>query len=208
MDMAFSFDARSVQPLSGYEPLPEDTYKAVISGFEPKPTKAGTGGFIELKLMVIDGPQAQRTIFDRLNIWNNNEKAVEIAKRQLSAYCHVIGFYNFTSLNDFTNLLNKPFYVKVGVTKNDKGEINGNEVKALKDINGNEPGKQGAKAPAAQSAPAGFGAPQAQPVAQPVAQQWGQPQPAPQMQTAPAANPPWGAQPQQAPASVPPWAQK
>jgi hypothetical protein len=85
------FDATQIEPQGDYTPIPAGDYKVVITKSEKKPTKAGNGAFLELELQLVDGALKGRTVKDRLNIWNPNQTAAEIASRQLSAICHATG---------------------------------------------------------------------------------------------------------------------
>lgn len=203
-----NFDASTVAPNTGFEPVPEGWYNVAIRESEIKPTKDGEGAYLQLKAIVIDGPHANKPIFIRLNVQNKNKQAVDIAYGELSAICHVTGVYR---VQDSSQLHNIPFQVRVVVTKGENGN-SGNDVKAYKDAMGNDPGKAGA-------APAGnagaFGGMQQQPPAQ---QGFGvQPGAAPAFGGAPGGyaqpgpaqgQPPagWGQQPAQqpAPAQQPP----
>ena len=234
--MNFNFDARTVQPMSEYQPLPEGLYKVIIEANEMRPVKdKPNNGYMEFKLKVIEGEHLNRNLFVRLNLFNDNQMAVDIARRELSAICHVVGWYVLDTLEAFANLRNKPFIVKVVQTKNKEGtQITGNDVKAYKDVNGNDPGKQNAPAQAAPMAPAATPqqpsawAPQ-QPAQQPVAppppqaaNQWAQAAPPTQpavkqwtpQPTAAPANPapaaPWGSPvvPNGNAAPTAPWATK
>ncbi len=86
-----NFDASSVQPQSNYEPLPAGDYLCVIEDSEMKPTKAGTGAYLQLTLRVADGIHEGRRIWERLNLKNPNSTAVEIAQKTLSSICHAVG---------------------------------------------------------------------------------------------------------------------
>ncbi len=154
-----NFDASTVAPNTGFEPVPEGWYNVAIRESEIKPTKDGEGAYLQLKAIVIDGPHANKPIFIRLNVQNKSKQAVDIAYGELSAICHVTGVYR---VQDSSQLHNIPFQVRVVVTKGENGN-SGNDVKAYKDQMGNDPGKAGA-------APAGnagaFGGMQQQPPAQ------------------------------------------
>jgi hypothetical protein len=52
---------------------------------------AKNGQFLKLELEILEGDQAGRKLFDRLNLDNQNAQAVEIAQRTLSAICHATG---------------------------------------------------------------------------------------------------------------------
>lgn len=198
-----NFDASTVAPNTGFEPVPEGWYNVAIRESEIKPTKDGEGAYLQLKAIVIDGPHANKPIFIRLNVQNKNKQAVDIAYGELSAICHVTGVYR---VQDSSQLHNIPFQVRVVVTKGENGN-SGNDVKAYKDAMGNDPGKAGA-------APAGnagaFGGMQQQPPAQ---QGFGvQPGAAPAFGGAPAQPPAgWGAPAQPGPAQGQPpagWGQQ
>jgi len=90
-DLGTPFDATAVDPSSAYEVLPPGKYVVQIVGSEMRPTKDGQGRYLWLELDVLEGPQAGRKLFDRLNLVNPNAQAVEIAQRTLSAICHATG---------------------------------------------------------------------------------------------------------------------
>ncbi len=86
-----TFDASGVEPAAPMELLPPGRYVAQIVQSEMQPTKAGDGQMLWLELEVLEGAQRGRKIWDRLNLANRNQQAVEIAQRQLSAICHAVG---------------------------------------------------------------------------------------------------------------------
>lgn len=120
------FNAETVDPNTGFDPLPADNYTVVITGSEEKPTKAKTGSFLELKMEVIEGQYKGRLLFDRLNLNNPNQQAVDIAQATLSAICRAVGVM---MPNDSSDLHDKPLSVKV-VVKPVEGQYQAsNEVK-------------------------------------------------------------------------------
>lgn len=220
--VALNFNATGVQPNVAPEPIPSGQYPVMIVASEEKPTKAGTGSFIELAMQIQGGEFNGRKVYDRLNIRNPNQQAVDIAYSTLSAICHVTGRLH---IQDTGQLHGVPFIAIVNkVPRNDRPGEYSNEVKGYKDINGNDPGFAGqVSSPQAQP-----GWAQPQPQQQPVngqPPQWAQqpaqaPAPAPtpppppvapaQPQQQPAGAPPqWAQQPQapQTPTNAPPWAQ-
>ena len=78
------FDAATVDPATDFEPLPAGKYLAVITDSEMKPTKAGTGHYLQMTFQVIDGPFKNRLLWARLNLDNPNRQAVQIAQGELS----------------------------------------------------------------------------------------------------------------------------
>ncbi len=126
------FDATKIAPQGDRTPLPAGDYKMVIEKSEKKPTKNGNGHFLELVIKVVDGEHAGRMVWDRLNIWNANQTAAQIAASTLSAICHATGVMKPNASEQLHNI---PMMVSVVVKERDdkKGEFS-NEVKAYKRI--------------------------------------------------------------------------
>ncbi|CDN96791.1 member of DUF669 phage protein family [Pseudomonas phage vB_PaeS_SCH_Ab26] len=188
MQLIQAFNAQQYDPTQGVGSLPIGKHPVIVESSEVKANKANDGGYLQLNLRIIDGPQQGTTGAYRLNLYHSNQQTVEIAHRQLSAICHVIGVFQVT---DSSQLHNLPFLIEVGPQKNDPQYT---EVKKVFDMNGNEPGKAGAGAPAAQPQ-------QQQPQGQPNGA-WGgqQQQPAQQPAQQPQGGAAWGGQPAQNPA--------
>ncbi len=120
------FDANDVEPSADLEPIPAGKYQAVITESEMKPTKAGTGHYLQLTFQVIEGEYENRLLWARLNLNNPNATAVEIARAELSAICRAVGVM---APNDSTELHNLPLTISVKCRKrDDTGEIT-NEIK-------------------------------------------------------------------------------
>lgn len=149
----FSFDATAHKADDSFDPIPEGVYNVVIEDSEMRPTKAGTGEYLQLTMRVIDGQYANRKLWDRLNLVNQNQTAVKIANEALSAICHAVGE---TNLQDTVQLHNKPLRAVVKISER-QGWDPTNEVRKYKAV------PQGAaSAPPAQPADAPFAqAPQA-----------------------------------------------
>ena len=84
------FNANNVDPATDFEPIPTGKYLAVITDSEMKPTKSGSGRYLELTFQVIDGPHKNRLLWSRLNLENPNELAMQIAQGELSAICRAV----------------------------------------------------------------------------------------------------------------------
>ena len=135
----------------GFDPLPEGNYLMIVESSELKPTKAGTGSGINLKLQVIDGENKGRTMFWWLNYNNPNETAQRIGRSELAALCRAV---NILQPKDTMELHNIPFVAHVVVTPAKDGYDPGNKVKKV------ESKAEFAKASqAAGVAPANSGAP-------------------------------------------------
>lgn len=136
--MAFlgqAFDPNTVPPAQDFSPLPSGEYPAIITESDMKPTKAGTGQYLELTFQVIDGPAKGRLVWARLNLDNPNPKAVEIAQRDLSTICAAAGIRE--AITDSQVLHNKPMVIRVEfVPAGPKNQRDGNEIKGYKQLEG------------------------------------------------------------------------
>jgi hypothetical protein len=132
--MQFNFDATNIKPADAFEPIPEGWVHAAIESHEAKQTKNNPqNAYVKLDLVVIDGEHKGRKFRDMLNLWNDNQQAVEIAQRQLSAYCHATGVI---VIQDISQLHGIPMYIKLGI-KQDVGYEPSNVVRAVKHIQDN-----------------------------------------------------------------------
>ena len=130
------FNAAEVEPQGSFEPIPAGWYTAMITDSEFKPTKNGNGEYLQLRLDVIEGEHEGRVLFDRLNLNNPNQTAVEIAQRQLSAICRAVGVMTPQDSND---LHDRPLKVKVSIRPAGNGYEASNEVKAYEAADGGQP---------------------------------------------------------------------
>jgi hypothetical protein len=120
------FDANQVEPSSDFEPIPAGKYQAVITDSEMKPTKNGTGNYLQLAFQIIDGAFKNRLLWARLNLDNPNATAVQIARAELSAICRAVGVL---APSDSAELHNLPLVIHVRCKKRpDTGELT-NEIK-------------------------------------------------------------------------------
>ena len=111
-DILAGFNATNFEPRKEYDLIPEGWYLAQIDASETKPTKAGTGHYLELTFVLLDGEHKERRVWDRLNLDNPNQTAVAIAQESLSAICHAVGV--LTPKNP-EELHDRPMQIKVGV---------------------------------------------------------------------------------------------
>ena len=129
---ALDFNAQDVPPATERKPLPEGDYKVAIVKSENKPTKNGKGSYLELVMQVLDGEHKGRQLWERLNLNNQSDVAVQIAKETLSAICHATGVM---VVQDSSQLHDRPVVASVKLRKRpDNGEMT-NEVKGYKSLN-------------------------------------------------------------------------
>ena len=121
------FDANTVEPAADFEPIPAGQYLAVITNAEKKPTKSGTGAYLELTFQVIEGEYKGRLLWARLNIENPSAMAVKIALGELSAVCRAVGVLQ---PKDSCELHNLPLVISVKQKADSEGELR-NEIKGF-----------------------------------------------------------------------------
>jgi len=113
---SFEFDATNYTPqYGGGGMLPIGKHPVMIVETELKSTNKGDGGFLALTMEAVDGPAKGVRHTDRINLHNSNAMAVEIAQKQLSAYCYVTGVFKFKNTDE---LCKRPFVVEIGPQKN------------------------------------------------------------------------------------------
>ena len=168
-----AFDANQVDPTDQFEALPAGDYPVIIVDSEMKPTRDNRGQYLQLTLEVIDGPYKGRKMWDRLNLNNPNQQAVEIAQRQLSQICHAVGVLQ---VNDSLELHDKPLVARVKVRPASGQFSESNEVSQYKPISQGQVNQPASGQPAANQAPpsqqqtmphTGGGQPGGQPAAAP-----------------------------------------
>lgn len=124
------FDSTGVEPAGKPDPLPAGTYRCVCVASEWKETRSGDGKYIQFDWQVIDGEHTGRRVSSRLNLHNASDKAVQIARSELSSICHAC---NVLHPRDTSELHDIPIQLKVAV----KGEYN--EVKGYAPDRGAKP---------------------------------------------------------------------
>ncbi len=85
------FDARTVEPMDTFEPIPAGKYIAAITASEMKPTWAGDGSYLQLEFEVLEGDYKGRKLWVRLDLDNPNELVVKLARAKLAAICKAVG---------------------------------------------------------------------------------------------------------------------
>ena len=158
------FDATNVDPAVGSANLPIGRHPVIIKSSACVATKSGTGGMLVFSVEIIDGPHKGVPGVYRLNVWNDNTQAAEIAAKQLSAICHVVGVFQLNSEPKGVELFAKPFMVIVEKQK----DSDHTQIVGVQDIAGNAPVK--GQGPSTPYSPASQ-----QPVQQPVQQPTQQP---------------------------------
>ncbi len=95
-----NFDATQVEPSQPFEVIPPGDYKVQIVDSDMRPTKDGNGQYLWLESEILEGEYQSRKLWSRLNLVNQNQQAVEIAQRELSALCHATGKLHVADSNE------------------------------------------------------------------------------------------------------------
>jgi hypothetical protein len=127
------FDASQVEPAEPFSVIPAGKYLCQVVNSEMRPTKDGGGAYLWLELEILDGEFKGRKVFDRLNLENQNQQAVDIARRALSALCHAVGELQ---VKDSEQLHFKPFVATVRMRPASDGYDASNEVRGYAPADG------------------------------------------------------------------------
>lgn len=133
---------------NNYGPLPAGEYEMMVVKSDTKPTKAGTGHYLECEMHVISGEHSGRRHWERFNLDNPNAQAVKIAQESLAKLCAAIGV---DEVNDSEQLHDQPFIAEVGIDKKDDQR---NVIWGYQPALGGTPAPAPAAKPAPSAAPA------------------------------------------------------
>ena len=123
-----NFDANTVEPTADFDPIPAGTYVAMITDSQMKPTKNGSGEYLELSFQVLEGDYKNRLLWARLCLNHSKDITAKIARGHLAAICRAVGVL---TPRDSAELHNLPLMVKVVLKKRkDNGEL-ANEIKSF-----------------------------------------------------------------------------
>jgi hypothetical protein len=149
------FDSATVEPAKprDFSVMPAGPYDAEITNADLKDTREKTGQYLEIEHTIVSPEQyAGRKVWARLNILNNNPKAQEIGREQLSAVCYAVGI---PKLLETDHLFGKLLRIRLKVDRKDpnspRNEVTGWEPHAgtTPPVNTARPAANGAGASAA-----------------------------------------------------------
>lgn len=99
--VALNFDASQVQVEDRADALPAGWYNVTVTNTERKPSsKKPQNSYLEVTYTVMDGPFAGRKFFNRMNLWNDDATAMEIAYKGaagIAALQQSVGVFNCQS---------------------------------------------------------------------------------------------------------------
>ena len=121
------FDAETVDTNIGFEVLPPGIYTMVITNSDVKEVKNKPGSsYVWLEHTICDGPYNGRKVFNNLNLWNDNPKAVRIAESFMGQLCKACGIKQLTDTEQLHGIL---FKAKLDVDAKDQTRDPQNRIK-------------------------------------------------------------------------------
>lgn len=106
-----SFDASTVPPEAPRDLIPAGKYVVQIINSSLRDVRNKPGNqFLELEMEIIDGEHARRRLYERLNLVNDNPKAVQIAEQRMASICFAT---NKLTVEDSDDLHFIPFWATV-----------------------------------------------------------------------------------------------
>ena len=108
-DLGYQADVNDANE-SSFDPVPAGEYLVIIDDSDYIDNKKGTGRMLKLTYQIIEGPLKGRKLFENLNLENQSDQAVQIAKRAMNAICLATGV---THVRDSAELHNIPFKIDV-----------------------------------------------------------------------------------------------
>lgn len=133
MSVELNYTTGDAEPQS-FEPIPPNWYHARIVESSILGAKSGHGSYLKLK-MQLDGDMhpevGHRVMYTNLNLWNDSDKAVAIAKSTMEAICRAVGFASGHVVRDSAELHEKLLQVRVTVV-DDPQRGPQNEVKGFR----------------------------------------------------------------------------
>jgi hypothetical protein len=97
---------------TSFDPLPMGDYTLVVVDSQVKPTKDGSGEYLNCEMEVVDGQYKGRKLFIKFNWKNANPKAVSIARAELAALCRAV---RVPAAKETSELHDKPFDARIGI---------------------------------------------------------------------------------------------
>lgn len=105
-------------------------YEGALAKSDRVEAKAGNGNaYIACEYEITDEKAKGRRVWSNLNLWNNNQQAVEIAQRELNSLMHAAGKLR---VDDTEELHGIPIMIKIGYEKDNKDR---NVIRGFKPLN-------------------------------------------------------------------------
>lgn len=106
--------------VGGFRDVPAGTYEVALRKAEWRDTKSGTGKYIYMEFVILDGDYKGSILFERLNLVNDNATAVRIAQQKMNQLCNAC---LLSDVDDTDELLNIPVEATVVVEENPNSDF-------------------------------------------------------------------------------------
>jgi hypothetical protein len=77
-----------------FSPIPKGTYRVKVVQADTKPTKAGNGSMLKVRLDVLGPQHAGRVVFDDILVKHTSEDAQRIGRERFATLCRAAGIAN------------------------------------------------------------------------------------------------------------------
>lgn len=132
-NLGINFNASDHEDMADFTPVPVGDYVVIMKDSEVKETKNGKGAYLNCTFEIIEGQFRGRLLFSILNLWNQNETAVKIAKQELATIGRACGVLSATDSSMFHN---RPMIAHVAIEESDPKYGPKNVIKNYKSVNG------------------------------------------------------------------------
>lgn len=125
----FGFDTSEVDvnAQGSFDPIPAGNYVLKATEAEDKQTKAGTGSYLAVTFVVVEGEFKGRKVWMNFNTHNPSEKAQNIGRQQLVSWATAAGKAN---ASDSDHLIDRKFTCTLDIEKQE-GYSARNNIKAF-----------------------------------------------------------------------------
>ena len=123
------FDTDSLPKGDDYKPIPAGWYTASIKRADVKPTKDGTGQYVNFGFSIQGPTNSGRMIFGIINIRNKNPEAERIGLQQMGDIILAVGLKR---VQDTDELLGQSLEIKVSIDPAKDGYDERNNVKGFR----------------------------------------------------------------------------
>lgn len=144
-------DVSDAGEMMSFDVMEPHRARMYIEEADKKPTKAGDGSYLGLKIKIEGGVHDGRIIFVNLNLWNKSDQAVTIAKAEWKAI--QLATVGHANVKNSEEIRFKPFEGEIDVRKNRSTDKMENYIKKYEAI-GAQPTAVKSATPAPSTAPA------------------------------------------------------
>jgi len=129
------------QKEDSFEALPAGEYTAMIVSSEKKQSNnKPQNSYLKLEWEVLEGQYRGRKIFENINLWNDNQQAVEIARKAIDSIYAACGKLN--GVKNSEELHRIPMVLKLTVKDGKDGYEASNSIKKHSPMTGGQPVQQ------------------------------------------------------------------